>query len=283
MAADTAPASEPDAARHIVDALIEERAPHLIHTPFWPLVRLLGYPLLGYRRAVAMADAISGLSGADCLDWMTDYLDLDVRTHGMENVPERGACVIVANHPGGIADGLALWDALKARRPDMIYFANRDALRVCPALEDRIIPVEWRDTQRSRTQSRDVLRRAVDALRDERCIVLFPAGRMSVWSWKRWRLVEKPWYPTAIGLARKFDAPVVPLAVRQRMPILYYALAQISEELKDMTVFHGLIGKRRARYRLAFGRPMTIGKDDGTDAQVTAMFKGICERMAWRV
>ena len=89
------------------------------------------------------------------------------------------------------------------------------------------------------------------------------------------------WHPTAISLARKFDAPVIPLAVRQRMPFLYYALAQINEELKDMTVFQGLIDKRRSKYRLQYGRPMTIGKDDGTDAEVTRMFRGICERMAW--
>lgn len=271
----------PDDARHVVDVLIEERAPRLIGTPAWPAIRAAAYPLLGYRRAVAMADAVAGLSGHACLDWASDYLELDVHADGIDHVPPTGACVVVSNHPGGIADGIALWDALKARRPDMRFFANRDALRVCPGLGDRIIPVEWRDTLRSRTQSRDVLRRAVDAFKAGHCIVIFPAGRMSEWSWAKWRLVEKPWHPTAISLARKFGAPVVPLAVRQRMPLLYYALAQVNEELKDMTVFQGLIDKRRSRYRLAFGRPVTVGRQDGTDAEVTAMFRGICERMAW--
>ncbi|WP_300544198.1 1-acyl-sn-glycerol-3-phosphate acyltransferase [Maricaulis sp.] len=270
-----------DRARHIVDALIEERAPKLIGTPLWPLIRAIGYPMLGYRRAVAMADSIGALSGTDCLDWASNYLDLTVDAEGLDHVPATGACVVVANHPGGIADGLALWDALKTRRPDLVYFANADALRVCPGLEERVIPVEWRDYQRSRTQSRDLLRRAMTAFREERCLVIFPSGRMSEWSWKQWGLKERPWHPTAISLARKFDAPVIPLAVRQRMPFLYYALAQISEELKDMTVFQGLIDKRRSKYRLKYGRPMTIGKDDGTDAEVTQMFRGICERVAW--
>lgn len=271
----------PEDARHVVDALIEERAPRLIETPLWPAIKAVAYPLLGYRRAVTMADAIAELSGGDCLDWASDYLELDVQTEGLDHVPETGACVVVANHPGGIADGIALWDSLKARRPDMMFFANQDALRVCPGLEDLIVPVEWRDTQRTRMQSRDVLRRAMEGFKADRCIVIFPAGRMSEWSWKQWRLVEKPWHPTAISLARKFDAPVVPLAVRQRMPVLYYALAQFNEELKDMTVFQGLIDKRRSKYRLQYGRPLTIGKDDGTDAEVTQMFRGICERMAW--
>ncbi|MHA6288022.1 1-acyl-sn-glycerol-3-phosphate acyltransferase [Maricaulis sp. CAU 1757] len=268
-------------ARHIVDELIEDRAPHLIDTPFWPLIRVLGYPLLGYRKAVEMADALRPLSGTECLDWASDYLDLDVNTHGLDYLPASGACVIVANHPGGIADGIAVWDAIREKRPDAIYFANRDALKVCAGLEERVIPVEWRETSRSRGQSRDVLKRAFTAFKDERCIVLFPSGRMSEWSWSRFKLREKPWQPTAISLARKFDAPVIPLAVRQRMPLLYYILAQVNEELKDMTIFHGLMGKKDARYKLAFGRPYHVGPQDGSDAQVTEMMREICERSAW--
>ncbi|MFT6462491.1 MAG: putative hemolysin [Maricaulis maris] len=279
----TDPSSLPEPAKpHIVDELIEDRAPRLIGTPLWPLVKAAAYPMLGYRRAVAMADAIADLSGTECFEWASDYLRLDAHCEGLDNVPAKGACVIVANHPGGIADGIALWDSLKTRRSDLLYFANRDALKVCPGLEERVIPVEWRDQHRDRNQSREVLRRAIDAFKADQCIVLFPSGRMSEWSWKDWRLREKPWQPTAISLARKFNAPVIPLAVRQRMPLLYYALAQINEELKDMTIFHGLMGKAGARYELAYGRPMIIGKDDGSDAQVTEMFRDICERTAWR-
>ena len=63
------PTSMPEAARpHIVDELIEDRAPRLIDTPIWPLVKAVGYPMLGYRRAVAMADAIAALSGTGCFE-----------------------------------------------------------------------------------------------------------------------------------------------------------------------------------------------------------------------
>jgi len=267
--------------KHIVDELIEDRAPKLIHTPLWPLIKLLGYPQLGYRRAVWMADRIAAMSGTECLEWTADFLHLDIEVHGLENVPETGACVIVANHPGGIADGLALWDAIKARRPDTVYLANRDALKVCPGLEERIIPVEWREGERNRSQSRELLKRSIEEFRAGKCVVIFPSGRMSEWSWKKWRLCDKVWHPTAASLARKFEAPVIPLSVRQRMPFLYYALAQINEELKDMTIFHGLMGKAGARYRLDFGRPQMIGKDDGTDAEVTLMLRDMCERQAW--
>ncbi|WP_300527005.1 1-acyl-sn-glycerol-3-phosphate acyltransferase [Maricaulis sp.] len=267
--------------KHIVDELIEDRAPKLIHTPFWPLIKTIGYPLLGYKKAVWMVDQIAELSGTDCLNWTADYLHLNVETLGLDRVPAEGACVIVANHPGGIADGLALWDSIKAKRPDTVFFANRDALKVCPGLEERIIPVEWREDERNRSQSRELLKRAFAEFKAGKCIVVFPSGRMSEWHWKGWRLKDKVWHPTAASLARKFKAPIIPLSVRQRMPVLYYALAQINEELKDMTIFHGLMGKAGSRYRLHYGRALDAANEPGSDVELTARLRDLCEIAPW--
>ncbi|WP_300551747.1 1-acyl-sn-glycerol-3-phosphate acyltransferase [Maricaulis sp.] len=267
--------------QHIVDELIEDRAPKLIHTPFWPLIKFVGYPLLGYRKAVWMADQIATMTGTECLDWTANYLHLNVETLGLDRVPETGPCVIVANHPGGIADGLALWETIKQRRPDTVFFANRDALKVCPGLEERIIPVEWREEERNRSQSRELLKRAFAEFKAGKCVVVFPSGRMAEWSWQDWRLKDKVWHPTAASLARKFKAPVIPLAVRQRMPLLYYALAQVNEELKDMTIFHGLMGKAGARYRLHFGRPLDAVNEPGTDVELTDRLRDLCEIAPW--
>ena len=269
------------AAKHIVDELIEDRGPRLLHTPLWPAVKAVGYPMLGYNRALAMADAIADLSGEECMAWISDYLSLSSGVTGLEHVPAEGPCVIVANHPGGIADGVALWDALVKRRPDMVFYANRDALKVCPGLESRIIPVEWRDQERTRADSRELLKRTIQTFRDGGCLVIFPSGRMSQWNWAAWRLREAPWAHTAASLGRKFGAPVVPLAVRQRMPLLYYVLAQINEELKDMTIFHGLMGKKGARYNLDFLPAMDLSGHTASDAELTETLRALCEDAAW--
>lgn len=270
--------------RHIVDLLIEERAIKLRQGPFWPLVKAVFYPLLGYSKAVQVADAIAPLSGRGAMDWAQDFLSMRVDAHGLDQLPREGACVVVANHPGGIADGIAVWQAIKAKRPDAIFFANMDAIRVCPGLDDTVIPVEWRVTARSRQKTRDTLRQAVTAFREERCIVVFPAGRMSVWSWKDWRLVEQSWMPTAVGLAKKFDAPVLPLGIRQRMSLAFYALGQLHEELKHMTVFHELLAKRGARYCMAFGDRLDPNGDlPRGEAEATAVLRETTQGLAGRL
>ncbi len=268
-------------AGHVVDALIQERAIRLRKTPFWPMVRAVLYPILGYRKAVEMADRIAPLSGDETMRFVSEFLDMTAEVDGIENVPEQGPCVIVANHPGGITDGVVLWEKLLARRPDLCFFANRDALRVSPGLESLVIPVEWRVNERSRQRARDTLRTAIEAFKSERCIVIFPAGAMAEFSWLQRGLRERPWAVTAVSLARKFGTPVIPLGVRSRMSFWFYAFSQVSEELRNMTVFHELLAKKGANYELAFGAPIDPATLPKSEVEATHILRTTCEELAW--
>ncbi len=275
-------ATMPAQQTHVVDQLIEERAQGLMSRPWlWSAVKTVFYPALQYRKAVAVADELAPKSGAEAMDWASGFLDMTTSAHGLDQVPASGAAVVVANHPGGIADGIAVWDALRERRPDACFFANRDALRVSAGLEGVVIPVEWREDERSRSKTRETLRLTLDAFKAGRLVVVFPAGRMAQWSWSRGALVERPWMTTAVSLAKKFEAPVVPLGVAQRLSLVYYGLAHISEELKNMTVFHELLAKRGARYRLRFAPPIAADALPDDDAEATERLRALCQELAW--
>src|ERR1700757_2105299 len=132
VSASAAPAGSRPGRAHIVDVLIAERAPRLIRSPAWPLVRPLLYALLDYAKARAMADAISQLSGRDSLAYVSRLLELEGGGVVPEAHPAGGRCLVTCNHPTGIADGLAVHDALGRVRADAVFFANTDALRVSP-------------------------------------------------------------------------------------------------------------------------------------------------------
>lgn len=276
---DLAPAAD---ARALVEALLAERAPRLRERKMaWRAVRGLADPLLGFAKAVELVDAVKDLDAERCFEWGDQFLRLTVTAEDLEHVPQTGPVLLIANHPGGIADGNAIWKALQGRRDDLVFFANRDALRICPGLSPRIIPVEWRTGPIARTRARETLRAAMEAFKDGRCVVIFPAGRMADWSWKQRRLVEPGWAGTGVSLARRFGAPIVPVGVVQRMPLAYYALSQIHEELRDITLFHGLLRQRGARYRLRFGAPMDARTLAGSDADAAEALRQTCEALAW--
>ena len=72
------------------------------------MVRPVLYALLGYRKARMMADAIADLSGPDALLYCSRLLRLKTRALFLDRIPATGRCVIVGNHPTGIADAFLI-------------------------------------------------------------------------------------------------------------------------------------------------------------------------------
>ena len=263
---------------HICDVLIAERAPRLTGSVFWPALRPLFYRLLGYRHARTMADAVGPLSGLEALGHMSNLLELEVSAFNLDRIPATGRCVVVCNHPTGIADGIAVHDAVSRRRPDAIFFANADALRVAPRLSETVIPVEWVVSKRTREKTRLTLLAAREAFEAERCVVLFPAGRISRIG-ADGALADPVWAATAASLARKYAAPVVPIHVAGPRSHLFHLFHRISDELRDITLFHELLNKQGKAFRLHVGRPVDPAGLPADAVEATLALKTFTERV----
>jgi putative hemolysin len=266
---------------HIADQLIAERGEKLVNSRWWPVLRPLLYKILRYKDAVRMADELGPLPGQAAMNYVSELLSLDLDITGLHNIPTDGCFVVAANHPTGIADGVAVYDALRRVRSDIAIFTNRDAVRINPRLADFLIPVEWREELRDRTKMKETLRLSSRAFREERAVVIFPSGRIAFW--KDGRLNERPWQSSAVTLARKQEVPILPCHVEARNSALFYWFANSGFiELRDMTVFHELLNKRGKTFRIRFG-PL-IANDriaDGDPMEVTqALQEHVVERLA---
>jgi len=255
------------AAPHIIDQLVEERAETLSRRLAWSALRPLLLRFLHYREAVRMADAVAALSGHDAMEHISGLLSLDIGLTGEDRIPRRGAFILAPNHPTGIADGIAIFDVLKTRRPDMAIFANRDALRVAPRFREVLIPVEWRAGEKTHAKSRDTLAETARAFANERAVVLFPSGRIAFRNGGR--LTERPWQASAVQLARRYGAPIVPVHIAARNSGLFYLLSRLSTELRDITIFHELLNKRGGRVAVTIGAPVPPEALAGDPAAVT--------------
>ena len=267
--AQEAPAIRRAAARrgHVVDLLIEERAPKLAGSPLWPIVRPLLYAMLDYGKARRMADAIAPLPGRAALDFCSDLLALKVEAHGLDQLPRQGRLILICNHPTGIADGVAVFDAIRHIRPDVMFYANADAHRVCPGFDEVLIPVEWVEEKRTREKARQTLTMTRLAMDAERPLVVFPAGRIA----RRRQdgtLSDPVWAPTALSIARKYDAPIAPVHLSGPWSTLFHFFNRFSGELRDITIFHELLNKRGGHYRMTVGPiiPADAVPHDAADA-----------------
>ncbi len=240
---------------HIVDQLIRERAHRLSQSRFWPLYRFFLNRLLGYKRAVAMADEIAKRSGYDGFEYVSQELQLKLNVTGLEHIPKEGLFILAVNHPTGLADGIAVFDALKKTRPDLIFFANSDALRVSEGFKDIIIPVEWVEAKRSRARTKETLIAMTQAIKEERALLLFPSGRLAYIDEQK-NIVEHEWQPTVAVLPRKYKCKIIPAHLSGRNSWLYYWFRSLNEELRDITLFHELLNKHGKSFDLQIGPPI---------------------------
>jgi len=216
------------------------------------------------------------MSGTDALQHISKLLSLRVRARGLERIPRNGRCVIVANHPTGIADGIAVYDLLKPIRPDVVFFANADAHRVCPRFHETLIAVEWVKAKRSIEKTKQTLRAAHKAFAEERAVMIFPAGRLA----RRidGEIQDPEWEPSAVSLARKHNAPIVPIWLDGPFPFFFHSFHGFSSELRDITLFHELLNKKGKLFTARVGQLIPPERVTGPAEVVTEALKRFVEK-----
>lgn len=263
---------------HIVEELIAERAPKLMAKPrLFRTIKPFLYRMLAYDAAVFLADVIKPMSGREAFGMVSRHISPRTSVSGLDNIPATGACLIIANHPTGLADGMAVFQAIKDRRPEHLYMANADALRVIPNGQDIIIPVEWVKEKRSHAKTKQTLQDVKAALGDGKCVVIFPSGALAQLTWRG--LKDRPWQSSAAMIAKKYGAPVVPLHMKARNSFLYYLFARLNSELRDITLFHELLNKKGQTFRLTFGEVIAPQSLPKKAVDSTAYIRQIVEHL----
>ncbi|MDT0682881.1 lysophospholipid acyltransferase family protein [Roseicyclus sp. F158] len=241
--------------RDRIDPLIAERAKWLFKdNAFCRSARHLLDKTLSYDKTLELGSELRDAPNAEIMDRVAGIIARDVKITGLDRIPASGPALVVANHPTGIADGVILWHALRAKRPDLFVYANSDILRVMPQMETMICPVEWREDKRTHAKTRETMAYTRKAIKDGRIGVIFPSGRLA--KRRGLSLHERPWMASAAMIARKFDLDVIPINIRARNSVLFYLFDLLHPSLRDITLFHETLNKGRQPYRLTVGRPI---------------------------
>ncbi len=117
------------------------------------------------------------LRGFAFLDKLLKYFNFSyqVGNDSYNNIPAEGRLIIVANHPIGTLDGLALVKLIRSVRPDVRIVANRVLSHMEP-LQSIFLPV---DVLSEKKKFKDVYKTMIDALEHEEAVIFFPAGEVS--------------------------------------------------------------------------------------------------------
>lgn len=171
----------------------------------------------------------------------------------LEKIPRSGPVIAVANHPSGILDGAVLVTLLTQVRPDVRILAN-SLLSSIPELAGLVIPVDLEVHEPNPAAAR----RALNHLKDGGMLIVFPAGEVAHFQWKRLSVSDSAWNE---GVARLIEIAVrlghkpaiVPIHVSGRNGALFHAAGIVHRRFRTALLARELLNKQRARIRVRIG------------------------------
>lgn len=189
------------------------------------------------------------LKGVDMVEQILEHLQIrcEIPEHHIENIPENGPLVIIANHPTGALDGLALIYALSRVRRDIKVVTNRLLSHLEP-LRVLFIPVDniQGRTPKSSLQQMDAHLQAGGAL------VFFPAGEVSRLTLKG--IAERRWHSGFIRMAEKYRTPLLPVHIQAYNSPLFYACGLISSRATLLLLMQQMFRRRGSTLPVRIGQ-----------------------------
>lgn len=185
----------------------------------------------------------------------------------LARIPATGRLLIVANHPSGALDALALLDAVGRIRRDVRIVAN-DLLGAIGPLQDLLLPVRILGGKVQRTS----LQAVEQALAAEQCVIVFPAGEVSRLSLLGIR--DGRWQRGFVRFARAAAAPVLPVRVEARNSALFYGASTLFKPAGTALLAREMFARRGRPLRLRIGEPMQLGQGD-PGAQLLAVRRAV--------
>lgn len=221
----------------------------------------------GLKRLERFYNEIEMKPGEDFIAALFAHLDLrlEVDPADLERVPATGGVTIVANHPYGAIDGLALLHVLRHRRPDLKVMANFMLQQLEP-LRDRFIGVNPFEQLAARSSFQG-MRQAAQHLADGGALGVFPAGEVSSYRKEVDAVADPRWKTPVIKLIRHAGVPVVPLWFDGANSLVFQILGMVHPSLRTLQLPREMLRMHGRSVRLRIGNPLT----DKELAQFTSM------------
>lgn len=214
-----------------VQAFLEERYPDFVkrHKRIANnLARFLGF-LFYESRFQQFERDYPDLEGFDFVDAVLNYFDFKLRTRENERqrIPAKGRVVIVANHPIGSLDGLALLKLVREVRPDVRVMAN-EVLSTLKPLEALLLPVNNMGGNTARTNLKNIKAH----LDDDGALIVFPAGEVSRLG--ATGIKDGEWHSGFVKIAKSTKSPVLPIFVAGRNSLFFYSISFLAKPLSTL-------------------------------------------------
>lgn len=192
--------------------------------------------------------------GLEFLDAVLDHFDFrySLSNRDRANIPAQGRVIIVANHPLGSLDGLALLKLVSEIRPDVKIVATTVLSQIEP-LSDLFLSVNNLSNKGSRVMD---LKNIIAELEQDRAVIMFPTGEVS--RIRPQGVRDGKWKSGFIRLANKTDSPIVPIYIAGKNSMLFYCLSTLYKPLGTLMLVKEMLNKQDKEISFKVGKPIPV-------------------------
>lgn len=211
----------------------------------------------GLNRLERFYNEIKVGPGEDFITALFAHLDLrlEVDPADVQRVPKEGGVAIVANHPYGAIDGLAMMHVLRERRPDLKVMANFMLQQLEP-LRNRFIGVNPFEELTTRSSFQG-MRQAHQHLAEGGALGVFPAGEVSSYRNDVDAVADPRWKTPVVKLIRHAGVPVVPLWFDGANSLVFQILGMVHPSLRTLQLPREMLRMHGRSVRMRIGNPLT--------------------------
>ncbi|MEL6914701.1 MAG: lysophospholipid acyltransferase family protein [Pseudomonadota bacterium] len=183
-------------------------------------------------------------------------IDLQTPAEEIARIPREGPCIIVANHPHGLVDGMMIAELVGEVRSDY-KILTRSLLTGVQEVAEHMIPVPFSHESDALEKSLEMRRQAMAHLANGGCIVIFPSG--SVAASQTWwgPAVEGEWNPFTAKMIQRSGAAVVPVRFPGQNSRWYQIANQLSATLRQGLLIHEVAHSFGKPQRPVIGEPVS--------------------------
>jgi putative hemolysin len=205
-------------------------------------------------------------------------LDVQFDQAQLERIPKTGPCVIVANHPYGVLDGVIIAWLIGLVRHDFVILTNAVLLHA-PETQAYLLPVDFAETEEAMQTNLRTRAEARKLLDKGGCVIVFPAGGVSTSPDKLGRhpAMDAPWQPFTVQLIQRSKAVVVPIFFGGQNSRLFQIASHMNQTLRLSLIF------KEVRDRIGTVLPLAIGDPiDGAELAASTDRKAVAHDLMER-
>ncbi len=187
---------------------------------------------------------------------------LEIDPEKLAAVPRHGSLLIIANHPFGVVDGLAIGHIATLVRSD-IKIMTHSLLCKPPEVSNYLLPVDFGGTEEARSTTVDTRRRAISWLRNGHCVVVFPSGSVATSQNPfHGKALEPAWHSFIGKLSKIAGVSVLPIYFHGQNSRLFQIASHVNYTSRLSMLFRESMRRMGQPLKISIGSlitPETIG------------------------